>query len=138
MNLLLLLVSIGVVFLLTLVASIVMTRLSGAGRLVQGKVEDISSGMLGPGPLIELSAELELVEFEGLGTPSALLLSQGDDSIQVTLSEGALEGVGPTSLLPTGPSTMTGSRRSLGAFRVIGQVEEFPIRHLRIRALKRL
>ncbi len=136
MNLLIVLVGIAAVFVTAFVASVVITRLSGAGRLVKVDLAEILSKNLKSGLLLDTVAELELIEFEGLDTPFALVLVKGDTQIQASIPDGMLDdGVGITSLLPGDPGRMSGSRRSLGTFRVIGQIDEFPVMHLKVKAL---
>ena len=139
MNLLVLLVAIALAFAASLVSSYALTRASGVGRLYRVDLAAVVARRVQPGVTFETIARVELVEFEGLQSPPALVLADGDAKIQAVAPEHIQRnlGVGAVCLLPTDPSTMTGTVRTLGTFRVFGSVDDLPLPHVRIRSIAR-
>jgi len=92
-----------------------------------------------PGATFETIARAELVEFEGLLSPPALVLADGDARIQAVAPEDILRDLGADAvcLMPIDPSKMAGTVRSLGTFRVLGSMDDLPVPHVRIRSLSR-
>jgi hypothetical protein len=80
-----------------------------------------------------------LLEFEGLGAPSTLLLIDGESRVQASDPDrllGAGE-AGDAHLIPGDPREMRGRERELGTYRVIGTYEDLPLEHIKIRAVVR-
>jgi hypothetical protein len=128
---------IGLVFVVVFIVSVLVTRASGVGRLMKVNLDEIASGEFKPGLLLDTVVNLELVEFEGLDTPTTLVLTHEGVSLQASATPELLAeiGVGQVSLLPGDIGGVSGKRRTLGRHRVIGSVDDLPVRHLRIRAI---
>jgi len=139
MSLLTILAAILAVFIIAIIASAIITRLSNAGRVARVEMGDLVSGYLPPGTLYETMAEVKIVDFTGLDSPSVLVLQAGGSEMQAVDPDGALgiaEATG-TSLLPSDPGSMTGEDKILGSYRVICTLEDLPIPHLKVRAARK-
>ena len=139
MSLLLIIVAILAVFVLAFIASAVLTRLSGAGRVIRVDLGDLVGGRVSPGTLVETSAEVKLVEFTDLDAPPVLILTRGESMLQAVDPEGRLEvsGAEGASLMPSDPRSLSGRDRILGSYRVVGELEHIPCPHLKIRAARK-
>jgi hypothetical protein len=142
MDFVLIAAGIGVAFALAAIASYLITRGIGTGRLVPVDIEDLDEIRVKPGQLLDIRADLQLLEFKGLETLPVLLLSSGGTEIQATVSDESLvgdilepTGYEETMLLPGDIEGASGRRLELGSYRVIGQIEELPFRHVRIRGM---
>jgi len=132
-----LLIAIAVVFAASLLCSYALTRASGSGRLLRVDLAEVVASRLKPGTHFETIAKVELVEFEGLQSPPALLLADGNARIQAIAPRDILGKLGTNAvcLLPTDPSRIAGTARTLGTFRVLGSVDDLPVPHVRIRSI---
>ena len=79
---------------------------------------------------------MKLVEFPDLDAPPVLILTRGESMLQAVDPEGMLgvEGIEGTSLLPSDPRSLSGVERILGNYRIVGELEDIPRPHVKIRA----
>jgi hypothetical protein len=139
MNLLTIFAAILTVFIIAIIASAIITRLSNAGRVARVEIGDLLAGDLSPGILYEITAEVKMVDFTGLDSPSVLVLSGGGSEMQAVDPDGALgmDETAGTSLLPSDPGSMVGEEKNLGSYRVICTLEDLPVPHLKVRAARK-
>ncbi len=138
MDLFVLILGILVVAVISFLASIAVTRLSGSYHVVRASLADIAGKEGGEGNLYDLTAEVRLMDFDGLDTPSTLILMDGSTRVQATDPDNLVAGAGITSLVPGEAGTLTGSLKALGSYRIVGTYENLPWPHLRIRGAKKL
>ena len=129
----------GLVFGIALIASIILTHLSGSGQILKISLADLDGKQPKPGQLLDITAKVVLIKFEGLDTYSTLILTENDFMIQASDPDGKLinEGAESTSILPGDPASFTGKEQELGNFRLIGVLEDLPVRHFKIKAVER-
>lgn len=135
--------AIGLVFLITALASFLITRGVGVGEVISVDVRELETVNPKSGQLFNTRGHIELVEFNGLDMPPVMVISSQGTEVQAVIQDQALRErvLGQTDhretgLLPDHKFKSQG-RKDLGRFRIIGQMETIPVRHMRIRALSR-
>jgi len=137
MDLALVLIAIALAFAGSLLFSYALTQASGVGRVRRVDLDAVVACTLQPGIIFETTARAELVEFEALRSPPALMLADGNTRIPAVAPEAILRELGTDGacLLPTDPSKLAGTVRSLGTFRILGSMDDLPVPHVKIRSI---
>lgn len=138
MDLLVLIAGILAVILTSFLASVAFARLSGSYRVLRTSLAEIARSEGAEGSLYDLKAEVQIMDFDGLDSPSTLMLVDGDARIQATDPDDLMSGAGITSLVPGDARSLTGTPKALGSYRILGTYESLPWPHLRIRGAKKL